>query len=40
MNWVYLAIGFAIGCGYSTIVTFVLAWFDRHEELWRQSRGE
>lgn len=40
MKWMELAIGFALGSGYSTIVTFVLAWFDRREELWRQSRGE
>ncbi|WP_255414605.1 hypothetical protein [Achromobacter sp. AONIH1] len=39
MNWIELAIGFAAGCGYSTAVTFVLAYLDRRDELRCQVAG-
>lgn len=39
MNWMEIAIGFAAGRGYSTTVTFVLAYLDRRDELRRQGAG-
>ncbi|WP_277404563.1 hypothetical protein [Achromobacter xylosoxidans] len=39
MNWMEFGIGFAAGCGYSTAVTFVLAYLDRRDEFRRKGAG-
>lgn len=39
MTWTYLALGYAAGCGYSTAVTFVLAYLDRRDELRCKGTG-